>query len=398
MSQDITTAITLGKAGDTDALMAWIAAGGMPDQHDADGWTPLLWASVRGHADTVTALLAKGADSAMAHARSAALPIHMAGQSGDVATTKVLLEHTPAQMDAVWDLNGHTVLLQAVFYGYLDLARFLVERGANTTITTARGLGAMEFAQQFQNQALMDILRPYDSPADAKARYYQSYLRRIAPTVPPEEQAAQALADRMVGLVSDGLADAAKDSTTVDRTLAAVTALIETDGADVNRLGGPLQQPPLVVAVTGNNGLPPSPDMARLRLELARVLLAKGADPTLHERHPMGAHTVIRASVFNHLDILKLCAGHLSAQQLADAINEIPVVNGLTALHDNVLRATMAAPDHFEGYLDQARWFMANGARSDIEDFSGVTQQNIAENAKDPEVRRRLLEVLRMSA
>ena len=164
--------------------------------------------------------------------------------------------------------------------------------------------------------------------------------------------------------------------------------------ARVNRLGGPLQQPPLVVAVTGNNGFPPNQDVARLRNQVAGILLERGADPALHEKHPMGAQTIIRAAVFNHLDILKMCGKYLTPQQLADAINEIPLVNALTAMHDTVLRATMAAPDRFEGYLDQARWFVANGGRADIEEYSGVTQRNIAERAKDPEVRRRLLAVL----
>jgi hypothetical protein len=69
-------------------------------------------------------------------------------------------------------------------------------------------------------------------------------------------------------------------------------------------------------------------------------------------------------------------------------------VNGLTAMHDTVLRASMAAPDRFEGYLDQARWFVAHGGRTDIEDFAGRTQRNLAERADNPEVRRRLLAAL----
>ena len=296
--------------------------------------------------------------------------------------------------NAVWDLNGHTVLLQAVFYGHLDLARFLVARGADTSITTARGLGAVEFATQFQNQALIEVLRPYDSPAEAKAAYYPTYLQRIAPVVPAEEREAQALADRLSATISEGMRDAASQPDAVDRTLAAVAGLVERDGADINRLGGALQQPPLIVTVTGNNGLPPVAAVARLRLALAKYLLTHGADPTRHERHPMGAQTIIRAAVFNHLEILQACAEHLSAAQLADAINEIPLVNGLTALHDTVLRATMAAPDHFDGYLAQARWFMDHGGRSDIEDFAGVTQRDIATRAADPTVRARLLEVL----
>ncbi len=108
----------------------------------------------------------------------------------------------------------------------------------------------------------------------------------------------------------------------------------------------------------------------------------------------MGAQTIIRASVFNHLDILKMCAQYITPQQLMDAINEVPLVNGLTAMHDAVLRATMAAPDRFEGYLEQVRWFVAHGGRSDMEDYAGVTQRNIAEKTDKPEVRRRLLAVL----
>lgn len=390
----IDDAIALARARDVAGLTRWIASGGRIDQHDRDGWTPLLWASVRGHVEVVQALREHGADPALAHARSGALPIHMAGHAGDVATTLCLLEWAPAHLDAVWDLNGHTVLLQAVFYGHLELARVLVTRGASTSITTARGLGAMEFAAQFQNHAMMDVIAPFDSPAAAKADYYAAYLRRIAPLVPEAERGAQALADRLSETISAGLRAAASDAATVEATLQTVARLVEQDGADVTRLAGPLQQPPLIVTVTGNNGLPPQPAVARLRLELARYLLSRGADPTQHERHPMGAQTVIRAAVFNHLDILEACATHLTPARLADAINEIPVVNGLTALHDTVLRATMAAPDHFEGYLAQAKWFMDHGGRSDIEDFAGVTQRAIAERHTDPEVRARLLKVL----
>lgn len=394
MSFDIAQAITLAKAGDTAALTEWLTQGGNPNHHDIDGWTPLLWASARAHVDIVTLLLQYQADSTLPHTRSGALPIHMAGHAGDVATTRILLDNRPEQIDAVWDLNGHTVLLQAVFYGHIDLAKFLVEHGANTAITTARGLGAMEFAAQFQNSKMIDILRPYDSSAEAKADYYVHYLHRIAPVVPESEQPAQALADQMVTAIATGLQSAATNPAAVAQALATLKILVEKEGADVNRLGGPLQQPPLIVTVTGNNGLPPIAAVAQLRLELAQYLLAHGADPTLHEQHPMGAQTIIRGAVFNHLAILKLCAEHLTEQQLANAINEIPVVNGLTALHDTVLRATMAAPDHFEGYLEQTRWLMHNGGRSDIEDFAGVTQRDIATRHDNPEVCAQLLRVL----
>ena len=395
--QYIRGGIEASRKGDIPGLKTWLREGNNPNVHDPSGCTPLLWATVRGHHEAVALLLDNEftkADVTLPHRESSALGIHMAGHSGSFRTAEIILNHRPDHLNAVWDLNGHTVLLQAVFYGHLDLARFLLQRGADTSITTARGLGPMELCTQFQNQAMMDLIRPFDSPSEAKAAYYQTYLKRIAPIVPPAERASQALADQLVSTIEDGIKKAMKAPDAALETLAAVKDLVENQGADVNRLGGPLQQPPLIVTVTGNNGLPAVPAVAELRRRLAEYLLTRAADPTLHERHPMGAQAIIRAAVFNHLDILKMCAKVLTPEKHTEAINEIPVVNGLTAMHDTVLRATMAAPDRFEGYLEQARWFVENGGRSDIEDFAGITQRNIAEQARDPEVRKRLLDVL----
>jgi ankyrin repeat protein len=393
----ISLGIDLAKSGDQSEVLTWLERGNSPNQYDVSGWTPLLWASARGNHKVVRLLLEnefEKADPTMAHRESEALAIHMAGQSSDVETTEILLKHKPNHLNAVLDLNGHTVLLQAVFYGHLELTEMLLKKGADTSITTARGLGPMELATQFQNQAMMDLIRPFDSPAEDKAAYYQTYLERIAPVIPEEEREAQALADELVSTIEQGIKEAAQDPAAVAATAAKVTELVENRQTDVNRLGGPLQQPPLIVTATGNNGWPAIPAVAELRNRLARYLLDHGADPSLHEKHPMAVQTVIRAAVFNHLDILKMCAEVLSPQEMADAINEYPAVNGLTAMHDTVLRASMAGPDRFDGYVEQIRFFLANGGRTDIEDFAGVTQRNIAENTADLAVRKRLLDVI----
>lgn len=386
--------ILAARSGDTAKLRAWLDAGNDPNQYDPAGWTPLLWASVRGHSGAVGLLLERGADSSIPHKRSGGLAVHFAGHSGDVATSRLLLEKKPEHINAVWDVNGHNILLQAAFYGHLDLAKFLAGKEQNFAITTARGLGAMDLARQFQNNAMMDILRPYDVPAEAKAAYYQSYLKRIAPTIPHGEAKEQELADKLARTIETGIKSASTDASAVQSTLDAVRAIVEKEGADVNRLGGPLGQPALIVVATGNNGFPPNPNVASLRNQLAKYLLEKGANPALLERHPMAVQTIIRAAVFNHLEILKMCAEHMTPQQMADAINKVPLVNALTAMHDTVLRASMAAPEQFEGYLNQIRFFVSHGGRSDMEDYRGVTQRNIAERAKDPEVRRRLLAAL----
>lgn len=389
--------VDIAAKGNYEQMVLWLKDGNNPNRYDNKGWTPLLKASARGNHEVVNLLLQnpfQEADVDMAHNVSAALPIHFAGHSGNLDTAKALLNKRPDHLNAVWDLNGHTILLQAAFYGHLQLADYLVNIGADTSITTARGLGPMEMAKQFQNKALIEIIKPFDSSSEAKSNYYKSFLKRIAPIVPDDKIQEQKLADQLIAIIEQGIKEAFSLPESVGTTLDKVKEYIEEKYVDVNCLGGPLQQPPLVVTVTGNNGEPSNEVVAGLRLQLADYLLKKGADPTLKENHPMNAHTIIRASVFNHLDILKLCENYITPQQLADALNDIPIPNGLTALHDSVLRTSTAAPDRVEKYLEQVRWSVSRGARSDIEDFSGRTQKMIAENLQDENLKKRLLEIL----
>lgn len=393
----IDTGVGYAANGNYEEMYHWLEDGNNPNNYDNDGWTPLLKAAARGNHEVVKLLLQnpfQEADADMTHMVSAALPIHFAGHSGDIETAKALLNKRPDHLNAVWDLNGHTILLQAAFYGHLSMADYLVKIGANTAITTARGLGPMEMAKQFQNKELIEIIKPYDSSAEAKSNYYQSFLKRITPILPEDKIQEQQLADQLIAIIEQGIKKAFTSPESVETTIEKVKEYIEIKLVDVNCLGGPLQQPPLVVTVTGNNGDPSMEAVASLRLQLADYLLKKGADPTLKENHPMNAHTIIRASVFNHLDILKLCENYISSKQLADALNDIPIPNGLTALHDSVLRTSTAAPDRVEKYLEQVRWSVLKGARSDIEDFSGRTQKNIAENLRDENLKKRLLEIL----
>jgi hypothetical protein len=392
----VADAIALARAGDVGGLQRWLAAGGNPDQYDLQGWTPLLAAATRGQAPAAQWLVTnpyRKADLSMPHAVCGALPIHFAGQSGDMATAAALLSADPHQLNKVWDLNGHTLFLQAVFFNHPELSAYALEQGADTTITTACGLGGMELAAQFQNRAIMDIIRPFDSPVGEKKSYFDAYLRRIAPVVPARDEATQDRSDKLVRMIEAGLQQAATDGD-VARPRDEVCQFIDAHGVDVNRLGGPLGQPPLVVVATGSDGEPASPARAALRSELARALLERRADPRVCERHPMGVDTISHAAVFNHRGTLEAISTAMTAEQLADALNHRASVNGMTALHVTVLGATTASPDRLEGYLDQVKWLVANGADVEVEDYCGITQRALAEKVADPPCRQRLLMAL----
>ena len=394
---EIEIAVVAARTGNLEVLKNWLSQDGDPNQYDPEGWTPLLAAAVRGQVAAVKLLLGNAncpASPDIAHRVSGALPIHFAGHSGSTDSALALLKWRPEHLEEIWEINGHTLLLQAAFYGHEELTKFSLMRGANTAATTVRGLAAMELAKQFGNTALMALIEPYDSTPQKKAAYFQSLLRLIAPTTPPEEEAVQKLSDELCATIEKSLKLAADSPTVIDEVLAKLRDLVVLRKTPVNRLGGVLRQPPLVVAVTGNNGIPPVVNVARLRHGMAEFLLENGADPTLREVHPMGVHAIIRAAVFNHLEILKMMASFITGNRLRDALNEQPAVNGLTALHDSVLRAGTAGPSQLPGYLDQISWFIANGARSDIEDYSGRTQIGIAEGIKDPSVRDQVLKCL----
>jgi len=384
----LSEAVSASARGDAGWLRDWIARGGNPDAANEDGWTPLLIASARGRASSVDALLnnpVRKADPGVRFAPSGALPIHMAGESGDVDTARLLLAARPGDINEAWLLNGHTLLLQAAFYGHVDLAKFAIAQGANPAATTLRGLTALDFARQFDNRPLIDALTASAPALEAKEAYYKALLERIREPVPPGEEAAQSRSDEAAASITDALEQAGNHPESTDALAAQVAAKL--DGVDPNRLAGVLRQPLLVVAVTGNNSGPHPEAAAALRLVIARQLLDRGASPLAKEKHPMGADAIIRASVFGHLDILKLMGARITAAELAAALNEIPAVNGLTALHDAVLRAGTAPADRLPRYLDQIRWEVASGARSDIGDFSGRTQRQYAESIADPERR-----------
>jgi 2-keto-3-deoxy-L-rhamnonate aldolase RhmA len=296
------------------------------------------------------------------------------------------------------EVNGHTPLLQAAFFGHVELAKSILEnlgsflpQGANIeeetlklfSETTVRGINATQLGRQFQNQAMVAVLEPFDkATTEAKEADTKALLEAIpaGPRNPEAGTPAQQASETVFNAITSGLTEVAgleepERSATVTRVISELKEATQDPNFDPNRLAGGLLQTPIIAAVTGTNA---NEGVARLRREVVDILLEKGADPDKEEMYPMAVDAIIRAAVFNHFEILKRFAAVMTPEAMKQALNHRPAVNGLTALHDSVLRAATTGS---ASSLEQIRWARGLGAEANIPDHTGRTQRDLAAEA-----------------
>jgi 2-keto-3-deoxy-L-rhamnonate aldolase RhmA/ankyrin repeat protein len=403
---DVDGVLDAARRGDNEVVRDWLRNGGDPNVYAPDGFNLFLAAAATGNTDILRMLLLEGVGP---HEVDASLPLkdprrpdyrtnilaaHLGAQKGDVQSTLLLLSKYPEQLHARVEVNGHTPLLQAAFYGHVELARSIPgnlasilppgadiegERLRLFSETTVRGINATQFGRQFQNRAVVDALEPLDkATTEAKQADTKALLEGIpgGPRNPEAGTPAQKASETVINLITSGLAEVAaldepKRSAAVTRIAGELREATRNRSFDPNRLAGELLQTPIIAAVTGNDA---NEGVTRLRREVVEILLERGADPDKEEMYPMAVDAIIRAAVFNHLDLLKRFAAVMTPEAMKRALNQKPAVNGLTALHDSVLRAATGSA----GYLDQIRWARALGAAADIPDHTGRTQRDFA--------------------
>jgi hypothetical protein len=196
---------------------------------------------------------------------------------------------------------------------------------------------------------MVEALEPFDkATTEAKETDTKALLEAIpaGPRNPEAGTPAQQASETVFNAITSGLARIAgleepERSATVTRVITELKEATQNPNFDPNRLAGELLQTPIIAAVTGTNA---NEGVARLRREVVDILLEKGADPDKEEMYPMAVDAVIRAAVFNHFDILKRFEAVMTPEAMRQALNHKPAVNGLTALHDSVLRAPPDRP------------------------------------------------------
>jgi len=144
--------------GQTDQLRSLIEEDpGLVNAFSPDGFTPLGLAAFFGHAETVEALLAAGADVNLTSRESMKMPplgSAMAVQRNDIART--LIEHGA-------DVNGKaandlTALHTAAARGNIESARLLLDHGAEINVTSTDGKTPLSYAEERNHPEMVEFL------------------------------------------------------------------------------------------------------------------------------------------------------------------------------------------------------------------------------------------------
>lgn len=310
------------RAGDLPAANALLRTGADPDRRDPEGFTPLTIAAGLGQSYMVSILLAAGADVLALDPRMGASALHKAAQSGNADVIGFLLDHG-AFIDQQSPVLGNTALMDAVLHKHAGAVARLLERGARPAI------------RNHWAQTALDIAR--GDGLDAIARLIEARI---------DADAGRVAALTLVAAVKAG------DRAEVERLIAA--------GANLD------EQVPMVGSLD-DNYTPLGIAAREGHLDIARLLLDAGADPT-RMIGLMGGTALHDATYFGHADIVRLLAEPRRGARALPELNAQGAYNGLSALHDAV----------WQQQVDAVRALCDAGARHDLRGHTGMTPRELA--------------------
>jgi len=280
--------IDVVKRQDIAGVRSQLAAHADLKATDADGSTALHWAAQRNDAQLVDMLLTAGAD-AKAATRYHVTPLYFACLNGNTAIVERLLK-AGADPNGT-SHEGQTMLMTAALSGRADTVRLLLTRGANVNAKEPyKGQTALMWAASEGNTDAAGVLVEAGADVHAKAN------GGFTPLLFAVRNAHQQTADLLLKHGAN-VNDVAKDGTSA-LGMAVVNAYYELAsmlldrGANPN-LADPRGSPLHTIAWlrkpgsdgaagVGNTPQGPPPPTGRVTpLELAKKLLAKGANPNV---------------------------------------------------------------------------------------------------------------------
>ena len=287
LGADGTRLVDAARNGDLGTVRSLLKGGADPNQAAPDGSTAVHWAVHRDNLDLLNALLDAGA-SADRVTRYKVAPLTLAAQNGNGAIIERLLA-TGANPDTVSE-EGQTVLMTAARNGSIAVVRALLRRGAQVGLAESfKGQTALMFAAGEGNTAAARLLLEAGGKLNERSKGgYTPLLFAVRNNRYETVQFLLAQGASVNDRIPDGTSALSLAILNADFDLA---ALLLESGADPNApdpRGHPLHvvvwmhQPgaPPDFAMNGEDPQPvPRPRGKLSHLDMAKLLLAKGADP-----------------------------------------------------------------------------------------------------------------------
>jgi len=274
------------KQQDLAAVRARIAAHADVNAQEADGFTALDWAVERNNAQLADALIAAGAN-VKAASRYHVTPLYLACTNGNAAIVEKLLAAGADPNESA--LDGQTALMTAAAQGNPDVVRLLLKHGANANAADpSRGQTALMWAAANGNAGAVEELIEFGAHVATKSK--SGFTPLLFAVREAHIEAVKALLQH-----GANVNDVAPDGTNA-LNMAVVNAYFEMAsvlldfGADPNMsdprgsalhtiawLRKPGTDGAAGVGNTPHGPPPPTGDVSAL--DLAKKLLARGANP-----------------------------------------------------------------------------------------------------------------------
>ncbi len=131
---------------DVAAVKKLIAQGVNVDELEPNGDAPLIMSAYEGHTEITRLLLEAGVDVKAVDPGMKATALHAAAYAGRAADAALLVQYH-IDINKQGPYNGYTALHDAIWQNNVDVAKLLIDAGANLTLKNHSGQTPLDFAK-----------------------------------------------------------------------------------------------------------------------------------------------------------------------------------------------------------------------------------------------------------